>query len=77
MVRFDDYEVLVEIKKIMDIANRAKYENCVSFKLKPNQAISVMVRSKQLSQETRTHPAYNSKAKAWQIEECYKQRARQ
>jgi hypothetical protein len=66
---------LRDVTKIQDAAINTNLPNCVSRELEYQQALSVLLRSRQLIREGGLHPnRISTKIKAEQIDKCYEQR---
>lgn len=65
------------VNEIQDAAINTNFPNCISRKLEYQQALSVLLRSKQLKHEGKLHPStIHPEAKEKQISKCYEQRER-
>ena len=66
---------LKHVDKIQDASINTELSNCVSKELEYQQALSVLLRSRQLTREGKLHPnAIRPEVKTKQVDKCYEQR---
>lgn len=66
---------LKHVNEIQDTAVDTDLSNCVGKELEYQQALSILLRSRQLTREGKLHPStIHPKVKAKQMDKCYEQR---